>query len=60
MTYQTPTPSQRLLSAADGIRQIAQTLERDPVRAREVLTAMSGHIQWIADGLDQPAKEQQL
>lgn len=51
MSFQTPTPTERLLSAADGIRQVTQTLELDPVLARELLTALAGNVQWIADSL---------
>ncbi|MEE4219063.1 MAG: hypothetical protein V2I48_15735 [Xanthomonadales bacterium] len=47
-----PTPAERLQSAADGIKHVATTLEQDPVRACELLAALAGNLQWIAEQIE--------
>jgi hypothetical protein len=48
----TPTPADRLQSAADGIKHVASTLEQDPAKACELLTALAGNLQWIAEQIE--------
>jgi len=46
------TDTERLIAAADGIRQVAEQFQGDPEKARELLIALAANVTWIAEGLE--------